>query len=664
MTYLYSNPQPITGNVGVLNQNAIVSNANPLPVTLGTGANIAINGNVSIPGNIQVYSTPADPVHVHLSEVGTYGNLTTFVPISGIVYLGANSVANVNATITNSSLAVTQSGAWSFTLSNANIAVTQAGTWNVGITGVPTVDIRSFPGNASVTVSGNVGLLPGYSNVNVSNIPTVTLSSNSVTVSGNIAGINSLPPVTLASNAVTVSGNVNVFTGGSAVSNANPFPVTVSTPVSITGNVEIANNIGNPIDIVYADGAQLGAFGRLRITDAVTINHYKTIYGTSTGINDFINVTSGSGSVAFIPNSSCYGLNVSTTSGDIVIRQTKEYHSYKPGAGQLILISSTLAPTKNNLTQRVGYFDDYNGIYLEHANNNVGTTTVSFNIRSSVGNVVATSETAASTDWNIDQFDGSGPSGKTIDWTKSQIVVIDFQWLGIGRVRCGFDIDGIVHYAHEFLHSNRTQGVYMTNPSLPVRWEIRNTGTTSSSSRLDAICATVASEGGTERESWTFNASTGNAGVTVSSADKGIIAFRLKNSVGNFPNHVTARLTAYSLFATQTMYFTIYQLANVAQIAGSPTWTSIDGTSSFSEYTTNFNLIAGYVANALPINGGFVSTAQGSAAGSSDTLVESKKARIYQNYSSTDSEIIAIVGQRIGNQDAVVYASVDVTEIV
>ena len=162
----------------------------------------------------------------------------------------------------------------------------------------------------------------------------------------------------------------------------------------------------------------------------------------------------------------------------------KEYHSYKPGCGQIALITGVLADTKNNLTQRVGYFDDRNGIYFEHANSAAGTTTLSWNIRTSISNTAVTSETASSSDWNIDKFDGTGPSGLTLDFTKSQIYVIDFQWLGVGRVRCGFDIDGQLYYAHEFLHANHTAGVFMSTPSLPIRWEIRNTNTTTSGSKI------------------------------------------------------------------------------------------------------------------------------------------------------------------------------------
>lgn len=100
MTYLFSNTVnvsneveikndannaiPITGNINVWYQNTEVTANNPLPVTLGSNS-INIIGNVTIPTTVNVSSSPENPVHVHLTEVGTFGNLTTYVPVEGNV---------------------------------------------------------------------------------------------------------------------------------------------------------------------------------------------------------------------------------------------------------------------------------------------------------------------------------------------------------------------------------------------------------------------------------------------------------------------------------------------------------------------------------------------------------------------------------------------------
>ena len=95
MTYLFNK------NVNPQNNNVAVSTTNPLPVTLGS-ENITINGNVSIGATVNVASSPENPVHVHLTEVGTSGNLTTsYLPIGGNVNV-SNWQAYTNANITSS----------------------------------------------------------------------------------------------------------------------------------------------------------------------------------------------------------------------------------------------------------------------------------------------------------------------------------------------------------------------------------------------------------------------------------------------------------------------------------------------------------------------------------------------------------------------------------
>jgi hypothetical protein len=152
-------------------------------------------------------------------------------------------------------------------------------------------------------------------------------------------------------------------------------------------------------------------------------------------------------------------------------------------------------PPKANLTQRIGYFGTNNGIYLEQSGN-----TISFVERSIVtGNVVETR--VAQADWNKDNLLGAvagSPSQRTLDMAKAQILWTDIEWLGLGTVRCGFVIDGQLIHCHSFHHANYITSTYIQTASLPIRYEIFNTGTTSSNSTLKQICSSVISEGGYE----------------------------------------------------------------------------------------------------------------------------------------------------------------------
>ena len=155
---------------------------------------------------------------------------------------------------------------------------------------------------------------------------------------------------------------------------------------------------------------------------------------------------------------------------------------------------------KANVRQRVGYYGGENGIYFE----NDGTTNY-FVLRSNTsGNVTETR--VAQTDWTVDKFDGTGYSAQSggaehtggLDVSKTNILWMDIEWLGVGDVRCGFVVDGKMTTAHIFHNDNKNLVPYMTTASLPLRYEIKNTGVTTSNSTLKQICSTVISEGGYE----------------------------------------------------------------------------------------------------------------------------------------------------------------------
>jgi hypothetical protein len=96
--------------------------------------------------------------------------------------------------------------------------------------------------------------------------------------------------------------------------------------------------------------------------------------------------------------------------------------------------------------------------------------------------------TIAQASWNQDPFDGTGPSGITLDFTNIQILVIDAQMLYAGRVRVGFDVDGILYWAHYFLIANNQAVPTMQTYNLPVRMEGRTgpSSTTFNVGRFDA----------------------------------------------------------------------------------------------------------------------------------------------------------------------------------
>lgn len=251
--------------------------------------------------------------------------------------------------------------------------------------------------------------------------------------------------------------------------------------------IHIAEGRGN----VNFYGAAVDAFGRARFSQPVTLFDAKHVYAEN---GQFTSSTSGTATQTHLPNESSMKLEIGTTSGDKIIRETDRVFSYQPGKSLLILVTMVFGAPKTNLRQRIGYFGTNNGIFLEQDG-----TTINMVKRSYVtGSVVDTK--VAKSSWNGDKLDGTGPSGFTLDLTKSQIFWTDIEWLGVGSVRCGFIINGKYVICHTFHNANVNDAVYMTSANLPLRAEIENTGATASSSFMKMVCATVISEGGYERK--------------------------------------------------------------------------------------------------------------------------------------------------------------------
>ena len=248
--------------------------------------------------------------------------------------------------------------------------------------------------------------------------------------------------------------------------------------------------IDNPFPVTFPPIAT-DAFGRLRTSIPLTLFDSSHRYRDN---NLWSSLVVGTGStVGFVTTQGLVNIGIGTTAGCSVIRETTKVFSYQPGKSLQVLNTFIMNPAKANLLQRVGYFGADNGMYLE-----LDGDTLYFAKRSlSTGTTTKISQH----NWNIDTMLGAGhlnPSGVTLDISKAQILWMDIEWLGLGTVRLGFVINGQFIHCHSFHHANLINTTYITTASLPLRYEINNTGITTSASTLKQVCSTVISEGGYE----------------------------------------------------------------------------------------------------------------------------------------------------------------------
>ncbi len=341
--------------------------------------------------------------------------------------------------------------------------------------------------------------------------------------------------------------------------------------------------------------SKVDAFGRQRTSEPLTLFDSKQVFDNqplfwdeTTGLADISSAHSVSTASTVI------SYNGGETGGTF-IRQTFMRFNYQPGKSQLVMMTGILRKTGAANT-RIGYFDADNGMFFESL---AGDTAVV--LRSGASGF--TEDTRfEQTDWNVDKMNGSGESGINLDWTKTQIFVFDFEWLGVGTARMGVFAHGEIHYVHEFDNANVLTGVYMSTPNLPCRFEL-TADPESVAASMECICGTVVSEGGASELGVNRYKGTGGAHVDTSAIDTvyAIVGIRLKST------HLGAEVRLLS--------------AHLAELAGGKVieWQlrlnpTVAGTFTFSGETnssveTALGAITNTVTGGLSIAGGFFASA-------------------------------------------------------
>lgn len=381
----------------------------------------------------------------------------------------------------------------------------------------------------------------------------------------------------------------------------------------------------------FGDNASIDSFGRLRTSNPHTLYDHQFQYGKGSLFwNEKI---TGSASSSHLPSESSILMTVNNTN-DEIIRQSKRYSRYVPGKSQLIYFTFVMGQSADGVRKRVGYFDSNNGIFLEQ-----NGSALSWNIRSKTnGSVVDTK--AYSEDWNIEKY-------IELDNSKSQIGVMDIEWLGVGRVRVGFVKGGKIIYTHEFLHTNILDKVYMTTANLPIRYELKRTSGSGESS-LKQICCSVSSEGGYEKRGLSFSASNSTSGKTLS-ARTPLLSIRPKTTFNSIENRILIEPKNLQILATgNPVFFEIIYNGTL----NSSSFSNVDANSSV-EYDTSATSISGGTL----IKSGYIGAGVGgSAIVSSDDFLN--KLVLGLDIDGLNPDMITVVATNIGN-NPVCYSAIE-----
>jgi hypothetical protein len=333
------------------------------------------------------------------------------------------------------------------------------------------------------------------------------------------------------------------------------------------------------------DSGAVDAFGRARVSFPFTLFDSTMRYDKRP--DQWFDSLVGSGTSTFLTNESSVAMTVSTASGDTVLRRTKQNLPYQAGKSLMILQSFVGATPVSGLIQEVGFFNDENGVMLR-----VSGTTLQFVIRSNTtGSVVE--DVVNQSDWNIDTL-------SSIDISKAQIFTADVEWLGVGRVRVGFVVNGEITYCHEFGHYNVLSGTYMTTAILPLSYRIYNASSQTSSRTMKHICCSVLSEGGYEPDGAVYSVSHSLSSIANTSGERIVAGIRMASGrTNNVILPVKISTTAVSNDVV------LWRLRLNPTLTG-VTWTAAANGRGNVEVTTS-----GTVASGTVVDSGFVS--QGSS---------------------------------------------------
>lgn len=369
----------------------------------------------------------------------------------------------------------------------------------------------------------------------------------------------------------------------------------------------------NPSNVVFADSGNLDAFSRVRVSNPQTQFETQCTYSidstklSATAANDGV-VPAHSATTRMVTLQIAAGAAANNES----LLQSYEYIPYQPGKSQLVAMTGLMAAGVAGAIKDFGYGDDDNGIFYRQN----GTGGLQFVRRTSTSGA-AVDNAVDQTNWNLDRLDGTGASGITLDPGRVFILLIDLQFLGMGRVRIGFDIDGVVIYAHEFLNANVLTLPYMQTATLPIRAQITAAAALAAPATCYFKCAAVMSEGGFDLGSgFDFAASGSQTGInnttwwgvahirpTLTYPTAGALANRLLIVPESFELLVSGNTIAYELWVG-------VDFTGAGSVA--PTWSNANTTYSGVRIGTGGMYNGNPITSGIRVFGGFVAAGGGS----------------------------------------------------
>jgi len=277
--------------------------------------------------------------------------------------------------------------------------------------------------------------------------------------------------------------------------------------------------------------------GKLKISQSQNIYDADFEYGVQPlRWENVIQNVSGQAYIVQNPGLGGVSMNIGggNTPGDITIRQSRPYHRYQPGKTFYMASNVNFGASVSGQYQRVGIFDDSNGIFFMQygATSTANPYAMNVVIRSDSGGLPVDTVFDASV-WN-----GNKQIRDALDWTKVQMIWMEYAWYGAGALRWGVVLNGEPYILHQVGAGNGAYtGNSQTTPwsrtgNLPVRYEQRDTGS-ATSSLMTHYGVSVLIEGSIDKQrgftySYGNDAKTQNRSVPSSAIRYPAMSFRMR----------------------------------------------------------------------------------------------------------------------------------------
>ena len=297
--------------------------------------------------------------------------------------------------------------------------------------------------------------------------------------------------------------------------------------------------------------------------------------------------TSGSATVTALPGIGGVQMTISAV-GDISMRQSRPYHRYQPGKSIYMASNVNFGGPVSGQVQRAGLFDDGNGIFFEQSTSTTANPSGMFVVVRSDSQGTA-GGVPVDTRISYENWNGNSAVFSTIDWTRVQMIWMEYSWYGAGALRWGVLVSGEPIICHQIgTGNNNYTGSAQTLPwsrtgNLPARYEQRNISTATSST-FKHFGVSVLIEGGIDNQRG-FTYSYGMAPATP------------RRNVGT-------TLTRFPILSIQPNLMGSVQYANTTTAATAGTTTTL--TVGSAVWTTN-QWVGRMLYYAADVGGGFSS---------------------------------------------------------